>query len=61
MTGECMEVDYMSCNNGFFGGNNLWTVIILIFLLCWLGGGNGCGNVCGNGCGLNPCCGDCGC
>ena len=56
-----MEVDYMSCNNGFFGGNNLWTIIILIFLLCWLGGGNSCGNVCGNGCGLNPCCGDCGC
>ena len=47
----------MSCNNGFFGGNNLWTIIILIFLLCWLGGGNGCGfNPCGGGC-----CNDCGC
>lgn len=58
MTGECMEVDYMSCNNnGFFGGSNLWTIIILIFLLCWLGG-NGCGNGCG---GLTPCCNDCGC
>ena len=55
---------YMSCNNGIFCGNNgngIWTILVIVFLLSWLGGG--CGIGCGNGCGCGGCggCGDCGC
>ncbi|MBQ3880329.1 MAG: hypothetical protein II727_08470 [Oscillospiraceae bacterium] len=51
----------MSCNNGIFCGNNgngIWTILVIVFLLSWLGGG--CGIGCGNGCGCGGC-GDCGC
>lgn len=42
------------CNQGFWGGNCCWIIVILILcLVC----GNGCGS--NNGCGNN--CGGCGC
>ena len=44
------------CNNGFFGGNFCW-IIILILLLCNCGGNTLCG-----GCGGNDRCdNNCGC
>ena len=43
------------CNNGFFGGNICW-IIILILLLCNCGGND---NRCG--CGDNRCDNTCGC
>ena len=50
------------CNNGFFGGNSCW-IIILLILFC--GCGNGCGNNCGNMCASNynncGCDNNCGC
>lgn len=50
--------DVLMCNNGFFGGNNCWCIILVILLLFGCGGcGNtGCGsesNNCGCGCGCN--------
>ena len=47
------------CNNGFFGGNYCW-IIILLILFC--GCGNGCGNMCAsnyNSCGCDNNCGCC--
>ncbi len=54
----------MFCGNNGWGGNSaLWIIILVIILFGW--GGNGCGNNCGcsNGCGCNNCgCNnDCGC
>ena len=55
------------CNNGFFGGNNCWCIILVILLLfsCGNGCGNSCGNIgCGGSCGCNNGCGcdnNCGC
>ena len=49
-----LEVSDM-CNNGLFGGNNCWCILLLILLL------GGCGGSCGGGCGSdNNGCG-CGC
>ena len=45
------------CNQGFWGGNCCWIIVILILCLVCGGCGNGCG--CNNGCGNN--CGGCGC
>lgn len=55
---------FMFCGNNGWGGNSaLWIIILIIILFGW--GGNGCGNNCGcnNGCGCNNCgCNnDCGC
>ena len=57
---------FIMCNNGFFGGNYCW-IIILLILFC--GCGNGCGsnysNNCGNMCASNytncGCDNNCGC
>ena len=45
----------MCGNNGCFGGNIWWIIILLLIF--------GCGNGCGNGCGCNNDnnCGGCGC
>ena len=45
----------MCGNNGCFGGNIWWIIILLLIF--------GCGNGCGNGCGFNIVnnCGGCGC
>ena len=45
------------CNQGFWGGNCCWIIVILILCLVCGGCGNGCGST--NGCGNN--CGGCGC
>ena len=45
------------CNNGFFGGNYCW-IIILLILFCGCGNGNA--NSCGNMCATNYN-GNCGC
>lgn len=45
------------CNNNWGGSNCLWIILILIILFgC---GGNGCGNGCNNGCDCG--CNSCGC
>lgn len=53
----------MFCGNNGWGGNSaLWIIILVIILFGW--GGNGCGNnCCCNNCGCNNCgCNnDCGC
>ena len=55
------------CNNGFFGGNYCW-IIILLILFCGCGNNgsmwsnNNCGNMCGsnyNNCGCDNNCGCC--
>ena len=51
------------CNNGFFGGNYCW-IIILLILFCGCGNsyGNNCGNMCAsnyNNCGCDNNCGCC--
>ena len=48
----------MFCGNNGWGGNSaLWIIILIIILFGW--GGNGCGNNCGcNSCGCNN--NDCG-
>ena len=50
------------CNNGFFGGNYCW-IIILLILFCGCGnsyGNNcGCGNNYSNNCGCDNNCGCC--
>ena len=47
----------MCGNNGCFGGNIWWIIILLLICGC----GNGCGNTCGGGCGNDNGCGGCGC
>ena len=48
---------FIMCNNGFFGGNCCW-IIILLILFC--GCGNGCGSNHGNMCSnYNNNCGCC--
>ena len=50
MRGDCI----MFCgNNGWGGSSALWIIILIIILFGW--GGNGCG--CGNNCGCNNGCG----
>ena len=44
----------MCCNNnGIFGGNCLWIIILILILSC-CGNGNGCG--CSSNCGTTACC-----
>ncbi len=46
----------MCGNNGCFGGNIWWIIILLLICGC----GNGCGNTCGGGCSNDNGCGGCG-
>ncbi len=50
----------MSCNNGLFGGNCCSWIIILLVLMCFCGGDNGCTNS-NYGCGNCGCQNNCGC
>ena len=44
----------MGCCNNSWGGNScLWIILILIIIFAC--GGNGCGNSCGNSCDCNSC------
>lgn len=57
----------MFCGNNGWGGNSaLWIILLIIILFGW--GNNGCGcnggcnnSCCNNGCGCNNCGNDCGC
>ena len=42
----------MCGNNGCFGGNIWWIIILLLICGC----GNGCGNTCGGGCASQETC-----
>ena len=48
----------MCGNNGCFGANIWWIIILLLIFGC--GNGCGCGNTCGGGCGNDNGCGGCG-
>ena len=48
------------CNNGFFGGNYCWIIILLIlFCGCGNNGGNMCSTYSNNNCGCDNNCGCC--
>ena len=56
---KILEVFFM-CNNGFFGGNYCWIIILLIlFCGCGNNGGNMCYSNCNNNCGCDNNCGCC--
>ena len=65
MSGSAVKISlevFIMCNNGFFGGNYCW-IIILLILFCGCGnsyGNNcGCGNNYSNNCGCDNNCGCC--
>ena len=53
--GAAAEMEQNMCNNCYGGNSCLWIILILIILFGW--GGNGCNNGCGNSnCGCNSGC-----
>ena len=63
MSGSAVKISlevFIMCNNGFFGGNYCW-IIILLILFCGCGnmGGMTANNGCGNNCGCDNNCGCC--
>ncbi len=49
---------FIMCNNGFFGGNCCW-IIILLILFCGCGNNGMCGTNFSNNCGCDNNCGCC--
>ena len=49
---------FIMCNNGFFGGNCCW-IIILLILFCGCGNNGMCGGNYNNNCGCDNNCGCC--